>query len=450
MMVPRTRLLFWFAAVVIPAAALAGLFPSTAGYAGIVIALFAVSVLGDAAAGLRRREDYSLVFPDSARFFHLREDRLGLKVAYTGAAAKVLKLGLGLPSAFTVPEPVMEVLLAAGEGKQAVEWLVRPCERGRFIWESLRLETVSPLGFWALWRTHRPGTELKVYPDIIKENRQALALMMNRGSAGIHLHRQVGKGREFERLRDYVPGDSYDDIHWKVAAKRGRPVTKVFQIEKTQEIYVVLDQSRLSGRTIPGPSENSGARNGETLLEGAIKAALVLALAAGRQGDRFGLISCDDKVESFLPAKAGREQFNACRDVLYALAPREVSPDFGEVFAFIRSRLRHRALFVFLTSLDDPLIAEEFARHAALVSRQHLVLVNMFRPPGARPLFHNPDLKDIPGIYRELAGHIAWNDLALLRGELKQRGVALAFLESERACVQLVSQYLNVKRRQIL
>ena len=61
----------------------------------------------------------------------------------------------------------------------------------------------------------------------------------------------IGKGREFEKLREYIPGDSYDEIHWKATAKRGRPVTKVFQIERTQEVYVVIDASRLSALQPP-------------------------------------------------------------------------------------------------------------------------------------------------------------------------------------------------------
>jgi len=62
-----------------------------------------------------------------------------------------------------------------------------------------------------------------------------------------------GKGRDFEKLREYIPGDSLDDIHWKATAKRGHPVTKVFQIERTQEVYVILDASRLSGAPSGSP-----------------------------------------------------------------------------------------------------------------------------------------------------------------------------------------------------
>ena len=74
----------------------------------------------------------------------------------------------------------------------------------------------------------------------------------------------MGKGREFEKLREYVRGDSLNDIHWKATAKRGHPVTKEYQIERTQEVYIAIDASRMSGRAGKYLSGHGGA--GETAL----------------------------------------------------------------------------------------------------------------------------------------------------------------------------------------
>src|SRR5258708_1628120 len=71
---------------------------------------------------------------------------------------------------------------------------------------------------------------------------------LRRGSEGMRALRQIGRGREFEKLREYVPGDGFDEIHWKATARHGHPITKVFQVERTQEVYVVIDSSRLAGR----------------------------------------------------------------------------------------------------------------------------------------------------------------------------------------------------------
>ena len=116
--------------------------------------------------------------------------------------------------------------------------------------------------------------ELRVYPNLFSEKRPLAALYSAQMQQGALARRAVGRGREFEKLRDYLPGDGFDEIHWKATAKRGRPVTKVFQVERTQEIYVVLDSSRLSARSVV----QSEIR--QTALERAITAALVLLRAA--------------------------------------------------------------------------------------------------------------------------------------------------------------------------
>ena len=100
-------------------------------------------------------------------------------------------------------------------------------------------------GFWAARASQPVRANCAFIPNLFDERKNVAALFLRRGELGAHAHRQAGQGRDFEKLREYVPGDSYDEIHWKASAKRGHPVTKVFQIERTQEVYVIVDASRL-------------------------------------------------------------------------------------------------------------------------------------------------------------------------------------------------------------
>jgi uncharacterized protein (DUF58 family) len=273
---------------------------------------------------------------------------------------------------------------------------------------------------------------------------------------GIHAQRQIGKGRDFEQLREYLPGDSFEDIHWKTTAKRGEPITKIYQIERTQQIYVIIDASRLSARSpeVNGrPVKSDGqipAGNLTTMLQRFIAAALIMALAAERQGDLFGLLAFDDKVRSYLKAKTGKAHYNVCRDALYTLQPRSVSPDFAELFTFIGTKIRRRALLVFLTHLDDPILADSFTQYMDLISRRHVVLVNMFKPAGAKPLFSSASVSSVNEIYSALGGHMLWRRLRETQKVLQRHGVGFNMLNNETLCSDLVSQYLTLKRRQIL
>lgn len=447
MLVPRTRLILWVALLAVPFATLAGVAPEAAPAAFLCIGALVVAVLFDAAFAFGRLAGLSVECAETVRLSKDRAGEIELRFKNEQSRSRVLKIGL--PLAREVESPQEDLLVEVpGQGKQSrVSWACTPRQRGNFALERCHLEGASPLGFWAARKALPLHTELRVYPDLMRERKNVTALFLNRGTLGIHAQRQVGKGRDFEKLRDYIPGDSFEDVHWKATAKRGHPVTKIFQIERTQEVYVILDASRLSARKLADPADPAVQ---VSTLERFINAALVLALAAERQGDLFGLLTFTDRVRDFVRARNGQAHYAVCRDTLYTLQPQPVTPDYDELFAFLRTRLRRRALLVFLTALDDPLLAESFARNADLVCRQHLLLVNMIPPPGVRPLFSDAGVTRLDDLYRCLGGHEQWHGLLELGKTLKRRGVQFALVPNEKLSAAMVTQYLNVKRRQLV
>lgn len=462
MIVPETRLLVWAGAALLPMAATASPIPEVAlpGLALSLVALAAASI--DALRARRALEGITVLLPDVVRLAKDRAGRIDLRIRNAREQACRLRLGIPLPAGVESPQEDLVTALPEGQAGAWVTWPCTPRKRGRFPLEACCLESTSPWGLWA-WRQQQPvSTEIRVYPNLLTERRGVAALFLNRGMSGIHAQRQVGKGRDFEKLREYIAGDSFDDVHWKATAKRGRPVTKVFQIERTQEVYVAIDASRLSAREVcppgsssppsplPGAAGRAAAERVTTVLDRYLTAGLVLGLAAQRQGDLFGLLTFDDRVQRFVRARSGRDHYGACRDALYTLEPRLVTPAFEDVCSFLRLRLRRRALVIFLTSLDDPVLAEQFVQAVDLVCRQHLVLVNLVPPPGVEPLFAGRPAGSVEGLYRQLVGHLRWQELRELQTVLQRRGVRLNLLAQEGLSAQLVTQYLEVKRAQRL
>ncbi len=296
------------------------------------------------------------------------------------------------------------------------------------------METASPFGLWAV-RAARPcDCTLRVYPNL--RDRATAALFLKTADPGFRLRRQVGKGREFENLRHYLPGDSFEDIHWKATARRAFPIVKLYRIEHAQEVYAVIDSSRLSAR--PG------------ILDSYVDAALHLALVAERQGDRFGLVTFSDRTHRFVRAHSGMDHFRLCRETIYNLRAERVSPDFSEVFTSLQLNLRRRGLLVFFTSLDDALLAETFEREVPLVARRHLVLVNVTETAAMRPLFSGEPPADLDSLYQGLAGQMLWNRMRKLQIALAHRGVKLSLVTPDRIKTQVTAAYLEVKRRQAL
>ena len=483
-MVPSSRFLLFTTVVGLPLFLLAGMDTDQAGLWMAALGTLGVVALLDLALSINRLEGLGVECGKVQRLIQDQEGPLEFFINNPSKSSRRIRIGWPFPRSMQSPYSDLWVKLPAGVVKSRLLWPVTSKERGQVLFDRSYLESPSYLGLWDVRKSVPSAMEVRVYPNLSSERKGLAALFLNRGGYGVHAQRQVGKGREFDKLREYMHGDSYSDIHWKATARRNHPITKIFQIEKTQEVYVVVDASRLSGRpafaqasgfakaspdrsvgrpATVGTLVNKGGENltqdpdskaqagrRVTLLERFLTAALVLRVAAEKQGDLFGLITFSDKVHGFLPAKNGRAHYNACRDMLYTLYPRQVTPDFDELFTTIRLKMRRRALLFFLTSLDDPLLAEQFTKNVNLISRQHLVMVNMIAPEGARPLFDEPEEGVNADVYERLGGHMFWHRLKELERVLKSRGVTFSMLSNENFSAELVTQYINLKQRQIL
>lgn len=430
-----------------------------------VIFLFVVFVALDYFLSSKRLEKLDCEFPELVRATKGREVEVAFTFANRGESLGQLRYGIATTGDFRVEGEVVGRLAKLDSGKKhTVTYPLIPLQRGQFFLKSLHVETASKLSLWMMRKPFPLTTEVRVYPDLAIERKRLASLFLMRGNDGNHMVRQVGKGRDFEQLREYQPGDDYIDIDWKATARRQAPVTRTYQIERTQEVYVVVDHSRLSARQIRVPLEKEGegdwlykteSSGGDhlitTQLEKFLHCSLVMSSVAERQGDLFGFVSFADKVDRFIRGRNGKEHYNVVRDALYTLEPKKVAPDYEQLMIALRQRLTRRALIVMLVDLTDPLTAEQFYDTLPLISRQHLVLVNMVRPEKAHPLF-NPkrEPESVSEVYENLSGHFQWQELKETDNRLRHLGVELGIAEHEELCTDTVTKYLNVKKRQLI
>ena len=455
-LVPTYRLLLFVGAIILPFTLLLLVVDAVVVPTIVLAVAVLVVALMDAFRSKGQLQGIRVELPEVVRISKGRESNFNLQIENEKLKLRRIRLGLAFPEEIYSPAVELSIQLPEDNPVSSIVWLIKGLEQGRYPVDRCYLETASLWGFWSVRTALQVSMEIRVYPNLFEEHKNLSALFLNRG-LGVHAQRQIGKGRDFEQLREYFPGDSFEDIHWKSTAKRGLPITKVYQIERTQEIYVIIDASRLSARS---SEDNSTSNYGEkdqrdadeftTVLERFITAALIMALASERQGDLFGLLTFDDKIRAFLKAKMGKAHFDVCRDTLYTLQPQSVSPDFAELFTFIGTKIRRRALLVFLTHLDDPVLADSFTRHIDLISRNHVVMVNMIKPMVVKPLFASESVSSVNDIYRDLGGHMVWRQIRETQKVLQRRGVGFSMLDNATLCSELVSQYLTLKRRQVL
>ena len=427
MITPAPRLILFAVAFVLPAATLAGLAPSIARPCWWILAAFAVVAAVDAELGIRRLRAVQVHTPEFLRVTKNQASHLPITVE-NGPALVATPMPEGVESEIKV------IHVAGLAPRELIEWPLTGRTRGDRPIQLVHLEKPSPLGLWLTRGSRNIQCVIRVYPDL--RDRATALLLLRTADPGLRMRRQVGRGREFDNLRHYLPGDSFEDIHWKATARRGAPIIKLYQVEHAQEVYAVIDHSRLSAR--------------EGILDSYVDAALHLALVAERSGDRFGLVTFSDSTQRLVRASSGLDHFRRCRETIYNLKADRVSPDFRSVFTSLQENLRRRALLVFFTSLDDALLAETFEREVRLLARRHLVRVNVTQNAGVRQMFTGNGPADLDEVYEDLSGQMLWNRMRALQTALQNLGVRLTVVSPERIKEQVTAQYLEVKRRQAL
>ena len=115
------------------------------------------------------------------------------------------------------------------------------------------------------------------------------------GLAGAWRSVHRGRGMAFEEVRPYTPGDEVRFIDWNVTARAGDPHVKVFQEERELRLLILLDDS----------ASQSFAGDAYAKIRTGAHAAVALAAAATRGGDRAGLMTFDDKVRARIPLRSG-------------------------------------------------------------------------------------------------------------------------------------------------
>jgi uncharacterized protein (DUF58 family) len=296
---------------------------------------------------------------------------------------------------------------------------------------------------------------MRIEADLRSGRREMLRSPIYRAIVASRQTPWTGQGRDFERLREYQPGDTYSEIEWKSTARRGAPVTRLFQWEQKQEVYFVLDQSRASALALDpaGDPESDVAqsRARRRLLDLTVETALVGATVALELGDEFGLVTYADEPKSWLRAGTGQYQFHRFRDLLLNLEPLPTTADYEVLFREIRLRLRRRAYLVLLGNLTERSSSDSLRSGVGVVRSSHAVLMTSILPAHALPAFssdHDPNTDQ--DVYAALAGEKENQRLGALSRKLRQLNVQLRFVPAELFLRTAVEGYLESKREQRL
>ncbi|MBA2301692.1 MAG: DUF58 domain-containing protein [Acidobacteria bacterium] len=341
----------------------------------------------------------------------------------------------------TLRRDLPQVRLEVASGASAdTEYEISPAERGDTPVGRLYLRVRSSWSLAERWLAAGAEQTVRVYPDMADARRQSMFLLRSRQLAlEKRRARVVGLGRDFESLRDYQPGDEPRDISWSVTARRGKPVTRVYQPERSQAVWILVDAGRLLR-----------ARNGaRTKLDGMVNAALGLSEVALAAGDRVGLLTYGRRTHARLAPGRGGRHLRAIVDALATVIAERAEADHARAAAAVMAVQKQRALVVWLTEVAETAGVPDVIESAAKLTPQHLVLFGVTRPTELTAV-----AEAVPGtedeMYRMLAVHETLDRRSALLKGLRQRGVLVVEMEPQTPAARLIDQYLSVKERNLI
>jgi uncharacterized protein (DUF58 family) len=383
----------------------------------------------------------------ASRFFGLRVRRerparlslgavneVGVVLENTTGRSLTLIVRDELPAGFRATPSLLKDTVPPYGGRR-LKYYLEATDRGNFAFGDIYVRCRGPLGLAWIDRTIPAGEAFQVFPNLLEVRRyESLVRATLIRAGGSHHRRLPGAGREFSHFRDYTVDDDYRHINWKATARRGKPITSVFEVEHSQDIIFCLDIGRMMAARVGLLSK----------LDHAINAVLMLSHVSQSFQDNLGLLVFSHTVHTYLPPAKGRAAHARFLQALYSVKPELCYVNYREAFQYLIAQHPKRALTMVFTDLLDTVVSAEYRDAARLLRQFHLPLTLAVADVPLQQL-----AAQTPETGAQLYDILVARDLLQSRTELlrslERQGVMVLDTVPERLTVDAVNQYLELK-----
>jgi uncharacterized protein (DUF58 family) len=362
-----------------------------------------------------------------------------------------------------IATPVAQEVWAFPRDAVTTVQTIFPRERGDFALGRVYLRYRGALKLIERWAAVAPQQRVRVYPasEQSGQNTEFYLMRARQIEQQKRRLRLRGVGREFESLRDYQKGDELRNISWTATARRGYLVTRQFTVERSQQVWIVLDAGRLSrtafdlkrgGNQFVAETEteaNAGHLLTVTQLDQAATAAVMLAQVVGSSGDKFALMTYGRQVQQALTPGAGALHLRLLVDLLSQAKSEAAEADHLHAVARLKNLQRRRGLIVWITEMADSAGRPELVTAAAELVRKHLVMLVLLKHPELDIIAERK-----PTTQEEMFRAAAAQEMLERRREtmaqLRRQGVLIVETTAAEVGVNAISKYLEVKAQGLL
>ena len=357
-----------------------------------------------------------------------------------------------LPPALT-PELNVHRVTAFPRVPASVRYRIEPQERGDAEVGWLYIRYRSPLGLAERWARAPLTQPVRVYPALRTGEEQQIFLARSRQiDLQLRQARQRGLGRDFESLREYREGDDLRDICWTATARRGSLITRQYQTERSQPVWIVLDCGRLmrsrvaiTGRGSALAAAAPGARV-HSKLDFACTTAVSLAQLALYSGDRVGLLAYGQAVQQRVLPGRGAAHLRQVIESLAQVHTESSEADHLRATAALNRLQPRRALILWITDLAESAMRPEVIDGAIQLLRRHVLLFVAMAQPEIN-LIAESRPKNVEQMFRATAAQEMAGRRELLLARLHEQGALTLDLNPEALTSTVLNQYLTVKER---
>jgi uncharacterized protein (DUF58 family) len=413
------------------------------------------------------------------------ETEIELTLVNQGSLILDCRLVDDLPPALDA-HPAPQRLVAFPRVPASLRYLVEPQERGDWSTGGLFLRYRSGLGLVERWAQAPLAQSVRIYPALRTGEEQQIFLARSRQiDLQLRQARLRGVGRDFESLRDYREGDDLRDICWTATARRGGLISRQYQTERSQPVWIVLDCGRLMrARVAASPStrrsaasshssshdfsraettatragafdrermlaRNSSEPRTHSKLDYAATTAVALAQLALFSGDRVGLLAYGQGIQQRLLPGRGAAHLRLLIEALSQVRAEAGEADHLRATATLNRLQPRRSLILWITDLAETAMRPEVIDGAVQLLRRHVLLfVAMAQPEVESIALARPN--SIDQMFRAAAAQemAARRDLLLAR--LHEHGALTLDLNPEALTSSVLNQYLSVKERAVV
>ncbi len=344
------------------------------------------------------------------------------------------------------PGPLCEIdrlpqtIRIAPDQEQTISYTVKPGRRGASEMPAVHLKFPTRMGLWMRQQIRDLRTPIRVYPDIRAVYRYELMARQNRlAEIGVRMMRMPGQGREFERLREFRYGDEIRQIDWKATAHQRALISREFNVERNQNIVIMVDCGRFMRNETDGIS----------YLDRALNSAIMLSYIALGQGDNVSLLAFSSRIERFIRPVRGKPGIQSILRSTYDIQASPDASDYSMALEYLTTVQPKRALVVLITFVTDELQLRVIGNSLRLRSLPYLPLCVLLQDVGLRAMADRIPETDLDAYHTAAAAEILTGQ-SHEAASLREAGIMLIDTPPDLLTERLINEYLSIKARNLM